>query len=180
MHDTSQRDCTFTLPLIPSAQTYSYPKEPDKAPTVRYFPLNAILTRAWTTDAHTTAYSVERHPYRLSRDAVGFDGGVVMILFIADVDGPDHLASDDWWLGELVKLDALRRAFPGALVYRTRGGYRVLYWLSTPYVLHSATDVAQWKAEYLAWIAVLRVPFESNGTIWCSGRRNCATRFCPA
>jgi hypothetical protein len=79
------------------------------------------LTRAWTTDAHTTAYSVQTHPYRLSRDAIQFDGGVVMVLFVADVDGPDHTAPDEWWLAELVKLDALRREFPGAFIYRTRG-----------------------------------------------------------
>jgi hypothetical protein len=160
MSNTPPNDRTFALPLIPSAQTYSYPKEADHAPTVRYFPLDAILTRAWTTDAHTTAYSVERYPYRLSRDAVEFDGGVVMVLFIADADGPDHLATDDWWLGELLKLDALRHVFPGAFIYRTRGGYRVLYWLPTPYVVHSPAAVAQWKAEYLAWIAVLRVRFD--------------------
>jgi hypothetical protein len=33
----------IALPLIPSAQIYSYPKEADKAHTVRYFPLDAIL-----------------------------------------------------------------------------------------------------------------------------------------
>lgn len=91
MRDTPQRERALTLPLIPSAQTYSFPKETEKAPRVKYFPLDIILTRAWTSDAHTTAYSVERYPYRLSRDAVEFDGGVIMTLFIADVDGPDHL-----------------------------------------------------------------------------------------
>jgi hypothetical protein len=126
MRETSLHDRTCPLPLIPSAQTYSSPKEADKARTVEYFPPDAILTRAWTTDAHTTAYSVPSHPYRLSREAVAFDGGVVMVLFIADVDGPEHLASDDWWLGELGQLDALRQAFPAAFIYRTRGGYRVL------------------------------------------------------
>jgi hypothetical protein len=147
------------LPVLPDAYTYSYPKEADKAPTIQYFPLDTILTRAWTMDVHTTAYSVEHHPYRLSRDAVQFDGGVVMVLFLADVDGPTHLASDDWWLNELVKLDALRQAFPGAFIYRTRGGYRVLYRLPEPHILQSAADVAQWKADYLAWVAALHERF---------------------
>jgi hypothetical protein len=167
MRETSPHDRTCPLPLIPSAQTYSYPKEADKARTVEYFPPDAILTRAWTTDAHTTAYSVPSHPYRLSREAVAFDGGVVMVLFIADVDGPEHLASDDWWLGELGQLDALRQAFPGAFIYRTRGGYRVLYWLPRPYALHSAADVRQWKADYLAWIAALRVRYDILGDPAC-------------
>jgi hypothetical protein len=149
-----------TLPLIPSPRTYSYPKESDKAPTVRYFPLDAILTRAWTTDAHTTAYSVETHPYRLSRDAVAFDGGVVMVVFIADVDGPEHVASDDWWLEELAKLDALRREFPGAFIYRTRGGYRILYLLPSPRVLDSSEAVERWRSDYLSWVAALRLRFQ--------------------
>jgi hypothetical protein len=163
----SRGDGAITLPLIPSPQTYSYPKEADKAPILRYFPLDAILTRAWTSDAHTTAYRVESYPYRLSRDAVAFAGGVVMVLFIADVDGPGHLASDEWWLSELIKLDALRRAFPGAFIYRTRGGYRVLYRLPIPHVLQFAADVAQWKADYLAWIAALRVRFDIHADPAC-------------
>jgi len=125
------------------------------------------LTRAWTTDAHTTAYSVQTHPYRLSRDAIQFDGGVVMVLFVADVDGPDHTAPDEWWLAELVKLDALRREFPGAFIYRTRGGYRVLYLLPAPRVLTSAEDVECWRADYLAWIAALRLRFQIKADASC-------------
>jgi hypothetical protein len=157
----------ITLPLIPSAQTFSYPKKADKAPTVRYFSLDAIITRAWTSDAHCTAYSVPTHPYRLSRDAIQSDGGVVMVLFVADVDGPDHTAPDDWWLSELVKLDALRREFPGAFIYRTRGGYRILYRLPGPRVLTSAEDVASWRADYLAWIAALRLRFQISADASC-------------
>jgi hypothetical protein len=157
----------ITLPLIPSAQIYSYPKEADKAHTVRYFPLDAILTRAWTTDAHTTAYSVETYPYRLSRDAIQVEGGVVMVLFVADVDGPEHTAPDEWWLAELVKLDALRREFPRGLIYRTRGGYRILYLLPASRVLTSAEAVEGWRASYLAWIAALRLRFQIYADASC-------------
>jgi hypothetical protein len=147
------------LPLIPSARTYSFPKEAEKAPTVRYSSLDAILTKAWTTDVHTTAYSVERHPYRLSRDAVTCDGGVMMVLFVADVDGAGHLASDDWWVSELAKLDILRQDFPGAFIYRTRGGYRIVYLLATPIILRSLGDAEAWKVTYLAWVAALKERF---------------------
>jgi hypothetical protein len=167
MRDTLQSDRPCTLPLIPSAQTYSYPKEPDKASIIKYFPLDAILTRAWTTDAHTTAYSVPAWSYRLSHDAVQFDGGVAMVLFIADVDGPDHMASDEWWLGELTKLDAMRREYPSAFIYRTRGGYRLVYELSAPCVLRSEVDVHAWKADYLAWIAALLVRFDIHADPAC-------------
>jgi hypothetical protein len=155
------------LPLISTAQTYSYPKEAGKAPIVRYFPLDAILTRAWTTDAHTTAYSVPAWPYRLSRDAVQFEGGVAMVLFITDIDGPNHIASDEWWLGELTKLDAMRREYPGAFIFRTRGGYRPVYMLPVPRILCSEVDVQAWKADYLSWIAALRVRFDIQADPSC-------------
>jgi hypothetical protein len=137
---------------------------------VHYYPLEVILTRAWTTDAHTTAYSVEGLPYRLSRDAVQLAGGVAMVLFIADVDcAQSHAAGggqgdvpapDDWWLQDLEKMEALQRAFPGAFVYRTRGRYRVLYLLPKPQLLRSPADVDAWKADYLAWVAALRLRFQ--------------------
>jgi hypothetical protein len=74
------------LPLLPHTRTYSYPKEPVKAPKVQYFSLPEILTRAWSTDAHITAYSVEAWPYRLSKEAIRLGGGVVMVAFISDAD----------------------------------------------------------------------------------------------
>jgi hypothetical protein len=161
---------TITLPLIPAAPTYAYPKEVDRAPHLTYFPIEAILTRAWTTDAHTTAYSVPHLPYRLSRDAVQLGGGVRMVVFIADVDCEqshaasggqgDVPASDEWWLQELVKLDALRHAFPGAFIYRTRGGYRIIYLLLCSDVLCSQDDAQRWSTNYLAWVVALRRRFE--------------------
>ena len=60
---------SISLPLLPNAYTISYPPTaPDKTPEpIQYFPLTDILTRAWTTDAHTTAYSVEGLSFRLSK-----------------------------------------------------------------------------------------------------------------
>jgi hypothetical protein len=140
----------LTSPLLPDAYTLSYPKEADKAPKVHYYPLAAILTRAWTTDAHFTAYHVPTWPYRLSRDAIHLDGGVVMVVFIGDIDCAqahavsgrhgDIPASDDWWLEEVEKLERLRAVFPGAFIYRTRGGYRLIYRLAAPRMLRSPSD----------------------------------------
>jgi hypothetical protein len=130
--DPQQRSRSVVLPLLSNAHTFSYPKEADQAPKVQYYSANAILTRAWTTDAHFSAYSVPSLPYHLSRNAVMLAGGVCMVAFLADVNcDQSHKASggagdspvpDDWWLSELVKLTALRQAFPGALIYRTKGG----------------------------------------------------------
>jgi hypothetical protein len=158
------------LPLLPDQCTPGYPpKGTDTPPTVQYFALSDILTRAWTTDAHTTAYSVEAWPYRLSKAAIDLDGGVLMVVFIADVDcEQSHAASggqedmpapDHWWLQELDKVEELQHAYPRAFIYRTRGGYRVVYVLPNPRCLRSPADVDAWKADYLAWVAALRLRF---------------------
>jgi hypothetical protein len=76
-------------------------------------------------------------------------------------------APDAWWLGELEKLDRLLKAFPGAFIYRTRGGYRILYFLPAPWVLTSPDAVASWRAAYLAWIAALRVRFNIYADTAC-------------
>src|SRR5688572_30743770 len=162
---------SLSLPLLRDAYTVSYPPTADyKVPTlVRYFPLPDLLTRAWTTDAHTTGYSVEALPYRLSQHAVTLETGVSMVLFIADADcALSHAVSgghgempapDDWWVQELEKLEYLRAEFPGAYIYRTRGGYRIVYRLETAHLLQSEADAEAWKADYLSWVAALRVRF---------------------
>jgi hypothetical protein len=76
-------------------------------------------------------------------------------------------APDAWWLSELDKLERLREAFPGAFVYRIRGGYRLVYWLPTPRILQSDEDVTAWKADYLAWIAALRLRFHISADPAC-------------
>jgi hypothetical protein len=160
---------THPIPVIPSQREFSYPKEHVKARPVSYAPLDAILTCDWSTDAHMAAYSVPELPYRLSTHAVYLDNDVLMVLFIVDVDcEQSHAASgghgdlpapDDWWLSELHKLDGLRHAFPGAFIYRTRGGYRILYWLPVPYRLQTDVDIDAWKLRYLSWVAALRQRF---------------------
>jgi hypothetical protein len=175
--DPPQHPRSLGLPLLPDAYTFSYPKEADKAPKVHYYPLPDILTRAWTTDAHTTAYCVERWPYRLSKEAVHLDSGVVMVVFIVDVDCTlshaarggqgDAPAPDAWWLAELDKIERLQAAFPDAFIYRTRGGYRIVYVLPAPRTLCLPEDVTAWKADYLAWVTALRQRFNIFGDPSC-------------
>jgi hypothetical protein len=157
------------LPVIHNQKRRAWPLHPDAWPVDAYRSLADILTRSYKHDAHFTAYSVPSRPYRLSRDAVSLEGGVVMVVFVSDIDCEDaHKASgaagdapapDEWWLDELAKLTALRQAFPGAFIYRTRGGYRIVYQLPAPVVLDSPEAVARWKASYLGWMAALRVRF---------------------
>jgi hypothetical protein len=175
--DPLQQSQPMPLPLLPDAHTYSYPKGAGRAPKVRHYPLDAILTRAWTTDAHFTAYSVETYPYRLSRDAVRLEGGVCMVLYVSDVDcalshaaGGGHgelPAPDEWWLQELVKIEALQREFPGAFIYRTRGGYRIVYWLPEPRILRSHDDARVWSDDYLSWVAALSMRFNIHADPGC-------------
>jgi hypothetical protein len=157
------------VPLIHDQRRRAWPKNADAWPVDAYLSLADVMTRSFRHDAHFTAYFVPNRPYRLSRDAISIDGGVTMVLFIADIDcEQSHLASggqgdtpasDDWWLGELAKLTALRQAFPGAYIYRTRGGCRVVYRLPAPVVLDSIEAVARWKSTYLSWCAALRLRF---------------------
>src|SRR6266850_1339637 len=78
---------SLRLPLIPQQAFVGYPPDPSKtAKHVAYFSIDALMTRAWTCDAHTAAYSVETLPYRLKQPAITFDGGVAMVAFLADVD----------------------------------------------------------------------------------------------
>jgi len=92
--------------------------------------------------------------------------GVPMVLGIWDVDAAmshaatggsgDVSAPDDWWIGELPKIEALRTAHPGVYCYRTRGGYRLLARLAPPIALRSRADAEKWSAEYLTSCAYLR------------------------
>jgi hypothetical protein len=143
---------SLSLPLLPNAYTISYPPtSPDKVPEpLRYFPLPDILSRAWTTDALTTAYSVQALAFRLSKAAITLKNGVDMVVFFADIDcaqihavsgGHGNIpAPDGWCLEELDKLERLRAAFPGAFIYRTRGGCRLIYRLAAPRILRSPSD----------------------------------------
>jgi hypothetical protein len=60
----------------------------------------------------------------------------------------------------LPKIDRLRQVFPDPFIYRTKGGYRPVYLLPYPRILQSEEDVQEWKADYLAWIAALRLRFD--------------------
>ena len=153
------------LPLLACQKIQAWPKHAD-APHVRYYSLDAILTRSWTTDAHMAAYSVEVQPNRLVSDAItSLNDGVAMVLFVADVDcEPAHAANggkgdapapDAWWLRELEKLDQLRQELPGALSIAPVVATASCTGSSTRafYVQGGRTEVAR---VVLGWVAVLR------------------------
>lgn len=158
------------VPLVTSQKIRSFPKH-ENGGRVRYLPLDEALTSDFVTDAHFAAYSQPAVERRLclgaltSPRALGELGGhVAMVLALFDVDcagahGGDPTAADSWWMGETAKLRALLDVHPGAFIYRTRGGYRIVYRLPGPLLLRDENDAAAWSLGYLGWVAYLRRRF---------------------
>lgn len=133
----------------------SWPKYSSGAP-MRYVSLADALATAHTWDAHTVAYSVPTVDRRLGTPQV-FErlDGVPMVLYIVDVDDPEvHGTSKpvrpEWWAAERPKVELLLVDHPGGYVYRTRGGYRIIYRLAEEVVLRSTADAETWKRRYIA------------------------------
>src|SRR6185436_16120548 len=125
------------VPILANARYKAWPKN-SKGGRAQYSPLAEALSRSHATDAHFACYSVPAVERRLNREAPErLPDGVPMVAAVFDVDCEaahaasggkgDTPAPDEWWLGELDKLNALAAAHPGAFVYRTRGGYRIVF-----------------------------------------------------
>src|SRR5262249_36221482 len=134
---------------------------------VRYVALNEALTSDFPTDAHFATYSCPAVERRLCLGALTspralaeLGGHVPMVLAVFDVDcveahGGDAAATDSWWIAEGEKTAALLGVPPGGFVYRTRGGYRIVYRLLGPPPLRDENDAAAWSLGYLGWVAYL-------------------------
>lgn len=120
--------------------------------------LGDALERTYTSDAHMVAY-VSPLRRRLSHQAIG-QTDILMHVAVYDVDcpavhGTSTPAPDEWRASEGARLHALRRDHPGAYVYDTRGGYRIVYRLPAPVPIASDSDAREWRRTYLAVIAYL-------------------------
>ena len=89
-------------------------------------------------------------------------GCVLMVAAVFDVDSEvahrtKMPATDQWWSEEIEKIIMLRQAHPGAFIFRTRGGYRIVNLLASPVELRSAEEAKceKWTPLYLAWVAYL-------------------------
>lgn len=126
-----------------------------------YIPLSMALTSEWPSDAHIAAYRARRLERRLRGSALQSEhiehlgGAVYLQLLIFDIDGPGHVATEEWWQAEQVKVAALLDAHPGIVAFRTRGGYRLLGRLERAAVLRSHPDALAWRRWYSAWVAHL-------------------------
>jgi len=154
--------------VMPYARVLAWPDREGKPEGARcpYMPLEDALTREFRTDAHTAGYSVPHVERRLRDDALEqLPDGVPMQLALFDCDcpaahkaaggEPGISASEAWWLGEIEKVSTLTGEHPHPFVFRTRGGYRILYRLPEPFVIRNATDGERWTQTYLRWVAYL-------------------------
>lgn len=114
-----------------------------------------ILTRPYDLDVHFTAYTANV-PRRHTAGSLtrAEEAGVRMVAAVFDVDGEGHQATEEWWKGELEKFKPL--VTEGAFVYRTRGGYRIVYELADPFPVNTPADAERWTRLYLAWLAYLK------------------------
>ena len=163
-----ERALSLLVPIIPFPRVLAWPDKDGKQEGARcpYVELVDALTREYKTDAHTTAYSVPHIERRLRDDALPkLTDGVPMRLFLADVDCPEAhkaaggssglAAGEEWWLAEIDKVKELAVEHSAPFVFRTRGGYRILYRLPEPFVIKTAADGERWTQTYLRWIAYL-------------------------
>lgn len=159
------------IPVSRDSKLRSWPKFPVGG-VARYTDLSTALTSDYYTDAHFASYAAPTIFRRLGTDTLlkpearaELPTGVAMVVAVFDVDCPAaHAggvgATDAWWQDEVEKVVALRRAHPGGFVYRTRGGYRIVYLLEAPIVLRDGADADAWSIRYCTWISYLRREFE--------------------
>jgi hypothetical protein len=163
---------------MPHKRIRAWPKT-ERGERLKYLPVQAALPQPYPTDAHFAAYSLPELPRRLGVDALRdpdararVADGVPMVLAVFDVDCAeahqgDPSSVDAWWLEELGKLQCLGERHPGGFVYRTRGGYRIVYRLPAPTVLRDDADAQAWTARYCAWVAYLKREFRIRADSAC-------------
>jgi P4 family phage/plasmid primase-like protien len=151
------------LPVLADKRANAWPEHPQGRPALYLKPAE-VFERHYPTDAHYAAYSVPRVPRRLAtQEAIvqlADQGGVPMVLAVFDLDAPAHQATEAWLEEQLPKFDALWEPHPGMFVYRTRGGYRLLWQLDEPFVLRDLGDAARWRRRYQRWCCYLARRFD--------------------
>lgn len=162
----------FPLPVFVGKHLRAWPKHEDGG-RASYQPAAAALRARYATDAHTAAYSVERISRRLDAGAPGYlvDGErlVVRVAFLfVDVDGAGHRADPAWRAREVAKEAAVLAAIPGGFSYQTRGGYRLVWRLSSPFAIAGRGDANGWKLTYWRTLLMLSRRFGIVGDPVCA------------
>lgn len=161
---------TTTVPVFHNKYAPGWPDHPivSARELARYVPIASALTDAHDSDAHVACYSTPEIDRRLAGGNVFAElTAVPMVMFLIDVEPEGHAeVTIEWWGAEREKIHRLFADHPGGFVYRTRGGYRVVYKIA-PVVLGCAADAAAWKARYLAWLDVVEATYGIIGDRSC-------------
>ncbi|MBN1607481.1 MAG: hypothetical protein JW940_12660 [Polyangiaceae bacterium] len=167
------------VPVIANPHVPGWPahEKPDGSMTVpgaaQYLPPAQAFAVDFDTDAHFQACSVPELPHRLTYDALPhLERGAAIVLFVVDVDAPEHGgdgqdAVESWWANERPRLTKLLETHAGGFVYRTRGGYRIVYRFDPPHVMRSADDGTAWRMFYTRSLLYLWREFRITGDPAC-------------
>ncbi|HEY0986951.1 MAG TPA: hypothetical protein VGD80_07860 [Kofleriaceae bacterium] len=165
---TATLDHAITIPVFSDKYFKGWPEHVN-APMAQYVPIGVAMSTAHATDAHFAAYSAPEVPRRLAKPEV-FDAlfyGVEMVLFVVDIDCPEEIDTDGWWIAERSKINCMLARHRGGYVFRTRGGYRIVYRLTAPIVLLTVRDAEDWKLRYVAWTEYLAMSYAIVGDESC-------------
>jgi hypothetical protein len=128
--------------------------------------LEDLLTVRFGTDAHFSQYFAPGHPWRLLHDAykqLPTPPSVGLIVFDADCEEAHRTktpAPETWFELERPKLIRLNTDMPGCFVYRTAGGYRIVYRLRRSAVIDSSDAELAWRLYYVLSCVYLARTYE--------------------
>lgn len=112
--------------------------------------LGDALTRTWPSDAHMQlAYSPNSPRRRLVAAEIG-RLAIELHAVAFDFDGPGHRADDNW---RERFAERATSAAPGAFIYFTRNGARIVGRFAEPFAITSPADALRWRACYTAQCA---------------------------
>lgn len=149
------------MPLLRNRYVHGWPGAAvEDAGAVHYAPLGDVLSRRWHTDAHFACYSVPSVPRRLNSTYVGQRSAfglppVHVVAFVADVDGPGHVATAQWLDRQRPKLLALAADHPGVAAWAGPGGYKIAALLAEPLEIETEQDALDYRRWYVAHLNYL-------------------------
>lgn len=159
--------------ILPGQKTTGWPKANRRIKELSTDELSKILATPWKEDVHFVQYGVidEIGAYRYNNEifkSPEFEeykrqGGAIELIAVAfDIDSPvkksgEPGAIDLWFEAEREKISRLLKAFPGGLVWRTKGGWRGCWYNQRR--IASTDDTLVWRKDYLAAIVFLEREF---------------------
>lgn len=149
----------------------SFPKHAEGEPAT-YGKFSEACTTAFKWDAHLAAYSCPAIGRRLGT-AGAHAYKPKMVLWIVDIDGPDHQRTPAWDEEIKAKLAAFAKKYGRGYAFATRGGVRLVMGLRDEFVIDSAQAAMRWRLSYLAWLDQLRAEFGIVGDPACADWTRC-------